>query len=398
MVVDQIGLDGELLHDVDTTLTHAEKVELLVGVLPGAVVMRYEGARVVRVENQVILFAQVTHLGNPWPGFKKRIQIPRAWIDVHSAARSDGLIPKFVGIYHYAGVTVFVDFDPHTYVTRKANNSAAHVATNDLFQAQTRGIFSRIDRNGNRLTSVRADRFAEYLLVGLTDSNSYVEVFESFNLDFFDGAWIEAMNAGEEMCEATWPDRFQAEWPGFYLEFRVDEFLRRTHAGSAVAFQKVKRKGSFDFDLVFMGPQGIALYGDLKASDAKTNVAPGNDASDLARCVEQFGRFWYVIFEHETLYSRDQGNLPVMRWNEWRRSKGYVAKGPYNPLSYATRFKSEVRFVRMKILEVNRANAEIVLGVFNQGRQPSGADRAVKVMINKRNIDNFLIYAEDIED
>jgi hypothetical protein len=396
--VDQIGPDGTLLHEVDTTLTPAAKRDLLIQALPGAVDTRFAGARVVRFEDQVILYAQVTHLGNPWPEFKKRIQIPRRWVEVYSAARVEGLEPRFVGIYHHAGVTIFVDFDPSTYVTRKANNSAAHVATNDLFQAQTKGVFTRIDRNGNQLTSVRADRFAEYLLVGLKDSNPYVEAFEHFNLEFFDNKWIDSIRAGEEMCAALWPDRFQAEWPGFYLEFRVDSFVRRSLEGSFVTFQKDKTKGRFDFDLVFKGPQGVRFYGDLKASDAKTSVAPGNDAADLARCVAKYGRFWYVIFEHETRYSRDNGNVPVIAWNEWRRSRGYVRKGDYDPLSYAKRFKSEVRFVRMKILEVNSANANIVLGVFNQGRQPSGAERAVKVMINKRNIDNFLIYAEDIDD
>ena len=35
-----------------------------------------------------------------------------------------------------------------------------------------------------------------------------------------------------------------------------------------------------------------------------------------------------------------------------------------------------------------------VLGDFAQGKQPDGADRALKVMIKKKNIDNFLIYSE----
>lgn len=398
VVVDQIGSDGELLHDIDTTLTPAEKIALLLQALPDGVVERYAGARVVRIEDQVILYAQVTHLGNPWPEFKKRIQIPHRWISVYAAARADGLVPRFIGIYHYRGVTIFVDFDPHTYVRRKANNSAAHVATNDLFQAQTRGFFTRTDRNGNRLTSVRADLFDEYLLVGLKDSNPHVEVFEQFNLEFFDGRWIQAIPAGAEMYEAKWPDRFQGEWPGFYLEYRVDEFLRRTRNDRSVAFQKVKFKGEFDYDLVFKRHETVAFLGDLKASDETKDVAPGNDAADLARCIESYGRFWYVIYEHATTYSRDQGDVPVMEWNEWRRSKGHNQRKVYDPLSYARRFKASVRFSHMRILEVNQANADIVLGAFNQGRQPSGEARAVKVMINKRNIDNFLIYSEGLED
>lgn len=396
VVVDQIGPSGELLHDVDTTLTPAEKIDLLIQAVPGASVERYAGAQVVRIDNQVILYAQVTHLGNPWPEFKKRIQIPHRWISVYTAARADGLVPRFIGIYHYDGVTIFVDFDPYTYVQRKANNSAAHVATNDLFQAQTRGIFTRTDRNGNHLTSVRADLFADYLTHGLRESNPYVDVFESFNAEFLNGVWVDPIRAVEEMYVANWPDTFQAEWAGFYLEFRIDEFLKRTHADGLVGFQKVKRRGEFDYDLVFQGPQGGEFFGDLKASDEAADVAPGNDAADLARCIEQYGRFWYVIYEHATQYSRDQGDVPVVRWNEWRRSMGHNQRKEYNPLSYARRFKAGVSFLRMKILEVNSANFHVVLADFNQGRQPNGGARAVKVMINKRNIDNFLIYAQDV--
>lgn len=43
--------------------------------LPGAVTDVMAGVRVIRYRDQVILKKQVTHLGKPWPGFKKRIQI-----------------------------------------------------------------------------------------------------------------------------------------------------------------------------------------------------------------------------------------------------------------------------------------------------------------------------------
>ena len=397
VVVDQIGPRGELLQGVDTTLSPTEKFELLVDVLPGAVVERYSGVRVARLRDQIISLAQVTHLGNPWPGFKKRIQIPPNWVGVYERARADGLVPRFVGSYHYGDVTIFVDFDPGPYVRRKANNSAAHVATNDLFQAQTQGVFTRTDRNGNRLTSVRADLFADYLLGGLREENPYLEVFEGFNAEFLTGARLDAMDAVVEMHAFEWPDAFQGEWAGFYLEYRVDEFVRRSGADRLIGFQKAKRSGDFDYDLVFKEPRGIAFYGDLKASNVASNEAPGNDAADLTRCIEQYGRFWYVIYEHQTWHSRNEGDKPVIEWNEWRRSMGHVQRKEYNALSYASKFKSAARFVRMKVLEINSANFHVVLGDFNQGHQPSGADRAVKVMIAKRNIDNFLIYSQDIE-
>lgn len=395
LVVDQIGPDGTLLADVDSTLSERQKNDLLLAALPGATAETYLGERVVRYRDQIILKKQVTHLGNPWPGFKKRIQIPRSWLAVERQARGAGLLTRFIGIYHYGEVTIFVDFDPKTYVQRKANNSAAHVATNDLYQAQTREQFSREDRNGNRLTSIRWDHFARYLLAGY-EPDPRVTVFKYFNSEFITGAELEALVAIKEMRAASWRDTFQGEWPGFYLEYRVDTFLRRDSHTDLVQFQKDKKRGRYDYDLVLASNGDLEFYGDLKSSDVTKRDAPGNDAEDIKRCVAEFGRFWYVIYEHETHHSRDHGNVATVAWNEWKRSVGYQRSKPYDPLSYARRFKQSVRYVSMKILEINEANFHLVLGDFTQGSQPDGASRALKVMINKANIDNFLIYSASV--
>lgn len=394
MVVDQIGVGGTLLQDVDTTLSPSAKIELLLSALPGATVATYTGERVVRFQDQVILTKQVTHLGNPWPAFKKRIQIPKSWLTVEREARADGLGVRFVGVYNYGEVTIFVDFDPATYVLRKANNSAAHVATNDLYQAETLGHFTRVDRNGNRLTSIRADQFAGHLLRGHEQRQPRLDVFHRFNVEFLLDDQIDSLDAVKEMHSASWPDTFQGEWPGFYVEFRLDSFLRNQRFGSLVAYQKVKQQGGFDYDLVFKNGEELEYYGDLKASDVTKHESPGNDADDIRRCIAEYGRFWYVIYEHETKHARNNGHRATIAWNEWKRSVGYQGKKPYDPLSYAKRFKESVRFVKMMILEVNEANFHVVLGDFAQGKQPDGAARALKVMINKRNIDNFLIYTE----
>lgn len=396
VVVDQIGLDGSLLFDVDTTLTNPEKNGLLLAALPGARVETYSGEKVVRFRDQVILKKQVTHLGNPWPGFKKRIQIPKSWLGVAQQARIDGLVVRFMGIYHHHDVTIFVDFDPATYVRRNVNNSAAHVTTNDLYQAQLLGQFRREDRNGNTLTSVRFEELAGYLVDGYA-KDARVEVFEEFNAEFLRGTELEALVAVKEMHAAAWPDTFQGEWPGFYLEHRLDEFLRRKSHTDKVQFQKDKKKGKYDYDLLLCERGALEFYGDLKSSDVTKHESPGNDAADLARCLRDYGRFWYVIYEHETRHARDHGDLATIAWNEWKRSAGYQPRREYNPLSYARRFKMSVRYVSMKILELNPTNFRLVLEDFAQGRQPDGAARALKVMINKKNIDNFLIYSQSIQ-
>ena len=397
-MVDQIGSSGALIEDVDTTLSARAKNELLITALPGATVESYAGEQVVRFQDQIILKKQVTHLGTPWPGFKKRIQVPKSWLEVERHASAANLVTRFVGIYHYRDVTIFVDFDPATYVRRKANNSAAHVATNDLFQAQTLGQFSRVDRNGNRLTSVRTDQFARYLRGARPPMSPRIDVFRRFNAEFLLNNQIRALEAIKQMHTSVFRDRFQAEWPGFYVEYRLDSFLRARRLSHLVQYQKVKQHGEFDYDLVFRLAGEVLYYGDLKASDVTRHESPGNDAENIRRCVAEFGRFWYVIYEHETQHARNNDNLATIAWNEWRRSVGYRGRKPYDPLSYATRFKESVRFVRMMILEVNESNFHVVLGDFAQGKQQSGASRDLKVMISKQNIDNFLIYSESAND
>lgn len=392
--VDQIDELGALVTAPDIVLSNAQKDQLLIEALPGARIERFAGSTVARLDNQVILRKQVTHLGHPWPGFKKRIQIPPGWLHVHREATAAGLRTRFVGIYHHGQVTIFVDFDPRTYVQRRANNSAAHVSTNDLHQAQVLGTFSRTDRGGNVLTSVRADNFEDYLRCGTEREDPRWEVFRSFNEELFSDGFIDALTAVQAMRAARWPDAFQAEWPGFYVEHRLDSFLRTRGHDDLIAYQKVKTPGMYDYDLVFRQSGTIEFYGDLKASDVAQRESPGNDAEDFARCLGEFGRFWYVIYEHETVHARDHGDVATVRWNEWRRSMGHRQRGEFDPLSYARRFKESVRFVRMSILEVNEANRHVVLGDFAQGRQPSGAARALKVMIKKRNIDNFLIHTD----
>lgn len=391
--VEQVGRDGSIVRAPDTRLSTAHKDDLLLAALPGAVRTTYAGVGAVLLGDQVILRKQVTHLGNPWPGFKKRIQIPGSWLEAERRASAEGLKTRFMGIYHHDGVTVFVDFDPTTYVTRKANNSAAHVSTNDLFQAQTLGQFARTDRNGNRLTSIRADQLESYLRRGFTSQQPLIDVFRRFAPELLHRD-LEALDAVKEMHAAAWPDTFQGEWPGFYVEYRLDAFLRREGLTSQVQFQKMKSHGLFDYDLVFRDGQKLLHFGDLKASDVKKSEAPGNDAADIKRCIDEFGRFWYVIYEHETRYARDHGDVATVEWNEWKRSVGYTARKEFDPLSYSRRFKAAVRFVRCSVLEVNPANFAVVLGDFAQGQQPGGAPRALKVMIKKKNIDNFLIYTE----
>ncbi len=399
VAVDQITSGAVLVSDVDTKIFTKDRHDLLVGALPGASIETYGGVNVVRWGDQILLSKQVTYLGTRHPLFKKRIQIPDKWKSVHDRAHSEGLKPRFVGVYHYKDTTIFVDFDPQKYVDRGLNNSSAHVATNDLFQAQTRGQFSREDKNGNRVTCIRLDKFLTYIRSGFEETNPHLDALDLFSREFLDGTKIEALSAVQAMYSAKWPDAFQNEWPGFYVEFRLDAFIHRRNLQNLIVVQKEKRKGAYDFDLRFLDNGITYHYGDLKASDLKAKDAPGNDEAKFRECLNDFDRFWYVIFEHQTWKSRDSGDTATRRWNEWRRNQGHKQRkgGPFDPLSYSSRFKEAVRFDRVRVLEVNSANVNMVLGDFQKGfrqYQGQGNPRKSKVMIRKKDLDNFLVYTK----
>lgn len=392
--VDQLLVTGEVVHDYDRRLTNEEKFGALEAALPGARRTKHAGVNTVQWNDQVILFKQVTHLGHPWESFKKRIQIPKTWLKAYEEIASQGLQARFVGIYMYDGQSIFVDFDPTLYLQRKANNSAAHVATNDLYQALNHGTFERVDKNFNRLTSVRSNLFSEYIsgdFAGATDAR--FSAFEDLNSTLFTDNFIYGLDAVKEMHAAAWPDRFQNEWAGFYLEFSLARQIATDPARYPVEFLKSKIKGSLDFDLRWRAPDSsISFLGDLKASDHKQREALGNDVLSLDEAIRLYGKFWYVIYEHETRHARDFADRATIEWNEWRKAMGHVQRKAYDQLSYHGKYKESVRFINMKVLEVNEANKHLVLGEFNQGVQPSGAARAPKVSIKKAHIENFLIY------
>lgn len=60
-------------------------------------------------------------------------------------------------------------------------------------------------------------------------------------------------------------------------------------------------------------------------------------------------------------------------------------------MSYSDRMKNNIEFTDFKILEINKYNQQY-LSDFNQGKNSNGLPREQKIKIDKKNINNFLIY------
>ena len=335
----------------------------------------------------ILLHRAVHYLGNPHPIFKKRVQLP-SWYksfceDVKRKRLSYDI--RFIGIYHYQGAVVFVDFLKDTYLKKIVHNSSAHIYTNDLFQALTNGVFHKEDSFGNHIYAIRGNKLATYLGGKESGQNILLSLFERFNNGFTFGHWLKVLPTVKEMEKAKWPEWRQTEWPGWYLEYKFNQFTIDNNTSPNIIYtgQSNKRRnaGDFDFDIWFKKAQ---FYGDLKASDISAKEAPGNDQTTFVECINMFGRFWYVIYEHET-----QKDSEANGYKEVRDYNHYMGK---EDLSYAKRLKTGVRFVKMTILELNRINFREALSEFNQGHQPDGSARNPKFMIKKKDIDRFVIF------
>lgn len=346
-----------------------------------------------------LLVRSCTYLGNPHPIYKKRIQLPR-WFNEYTndikSTRPDVDV-RYIGVYHYGDGThgdnvIFVDFKKDTYLGKKGHNSSAHVYTNDLFQAMTYGIFTKEDFFGNTISVIRRDKFAEYLSGHAIQTKSLFDLFREFNNGFTFGQWLKALDVIKEMHLNHWHQWRQAEWAGWFLEYKFNKFTldnditeRMRYVGSSL-----KREGDLDFDVRF---EDENFYGDLKASDIKKSETPGNDKENLVECIYQFDKFWYIIYEHETIKdSASNGYEATKGRNGYIRSVD--SDYDKDEMSYSTRMKSEVKFMRMSIIELNRINFREALIDFHQGRQPDGKARKPKFNINKKVLenDNFVVF------
>lgn len=346
-----------------------------------------------------LLVRACTYLGNPHPVYKKRVQLPQWFNEYTSQITKEypDIDVRYIGVYHYEDKfhgrnIMFIDFKKDTYLRKKGNNSSAHVYTNDLFQAMTYGVFSKEDKNGNTITVVRDDRFEDYLTGSAPSRNNLFDLFRRFNMGFPFGQWLKALDTIKEMHRKEWRQWRQAEWAGWFLEYKFNGFTIENGLTDQMRYvgSSMKRDGDLDFDIRF---DEADFYGDLKASDIAQKLTPGNDQKNLIECIYRFDRFWYVVYEHETVKDSEESGYEATRARN-RYIKSVDSSYSKDELSYHERMKSEVKFLRMSIIELNRVNYRDALTDFCQGRQPDGKARALKFNINKKVLenDNFVVF------
>lgn len=345
----------------------------------------------------VLLTKAITYLGNPHPIFKKRIQLPDWYQDFCKGVQEQNLPYdiRFLGVYHYQDTVLFVDFEKDTYLGRGLHNSSAHVYVNDLFQALTYGVFRKQDKNDNYLTCIRADKILSYLNGESTEQdNNLFELFKRFNSGFTFGQWLKAIDAIREMRDNNWRNWRQTEWAGWFLEYRFDKFTNDSNITDKMRYISQKKEGELDFDIRF---EEADFYGDLKASDISKNEAPGNDQDNLVECIYRYNKFWYVIYEHESIkdsvvgYTASEERERFLHDVDpafYEKLMERREKEPDKVHGKDPKMKNQVKFVKMTIIELNKVNFRDALKIFAQGRQADGHARKPKFSINKATLDN----------
>ena len=381
---EQFDINGKLCLQENQVLSEKELFQRVQEALRNqAVLKKYRGYNVIEYNSPkgiiYLLCANITYLGKPHPLHKKRIQIKRSWQDF--CADNPYADVRFIGIYSNGPLTIFVDFDRTLYMGNKFNNSSAHVSLNDLYQAYKDDYFFKTDANGHKITVMSEKEFKETLDTGKSGTNKDLEFFWNFNKTFPFGKWLTAEDCIKIMRDEGFKEWRQTEWAGWYLEYLVKKQIESGNYEKIVQYVADKKGDEPDFDLRFTS----GFYGDLKASDIDNWEAPGNDLRNVERAIATDGKIWYIIYEYSAIKD-EHFNLRATK------SRMELVGNNSDKLSYARRMKYSVNFVRMSILEINPINSHEALIPFKQGHQPDGSPRNVKVSIDKKNMDNFIIY------
>lgn len=358
---EQIRPDLSLEIAPDQTLTRKEQQQKLKYFLgdDNCEIVEVLGKKVFLYRNgnkqYIILHCAISYLGGngQHPNFKKRMQL-QSWHKEFCLKAKNNNLPydiRLLGIYHYKGVVIFVDFVKDTYLKKKVHNSSAHIYINDLYQALTNGVFHKEDMYGNHIYTIRGNKLINYLDGKEDGQNVLYSLFEKFNNGFTFGQWLKVLPTIKEMQQAKWPEWRQTEWAGWYLEYKFNQFTIDNKTTPLIIYSgqsnKSKADGVFDFDVWFKHHQ---FYGDLKASDINSKEAPGNDQTAFIECINMFGRFWYIIYEHETIKDTEENN-----YDNVRAYNRYMKK---DELSYARRLKTGVKFMKMTILNSTESTIE----------------------------------------
>ena len=340
-----------------------------------------------RDKDYCIFYKNISYLGIPHPIYKKRLQIPSKFKKIYDENRSNNIVTLLLGVYKYKDNILICDFNTKTYINKKSHNSSAHVYSIDLINGERTGMFEKTDIRGNIITVFNKENVKNYLDKKLfNENNTIVEVFDTLD-DFFINMtkqWL-GMEAYYDMIVHNYRNKFQPEWPGFYLEYKLEEYLKENKKEDVITFYQNRRKGEIDLDLRF--PQ-LNFYGDLKAHSISTGGIQGNDYKTIMNLLDN-QNVYYIVANHETEKDKDHDYMVTKYWNSQQNKKDLM--------SYSNKMKYSVRIKSYYVLELNKYNKKYI-DIYHQGKNSDGTPRNPKISISIKNINNFLVHVINFDE
>ena len=387
VIVEQI-LDSTVVEDYAEILTPTETKEIICNSFNGAKINSngYIYGSYMGME-YCILCKNISYLGNPHPIYKKRIQIPEHFINLYKENSKKGIITLLIGVYKYKDTILFCDFDTSKYINNKSHNSSAHIYTIDLLNGFRNGIFKKKDYRDNIITVFDENNINKFLEIKLSASSTTgVEVFDTLD-NFFASMFKEwiGIDCYMEMIENGFNNKFQPEWPGFYLEYKLEKYLEENHKKDIIRYCQNKKNGDIDLDLYF--PK-LGIYGDLKTHSLNSTAIQGNDYETIMSLIENQS-IYYIVCCHETEKDKNHNFVVTEFWNKSQYKTDLH--------SYGNKMKYSVKLKKYYILEINKYNKKY-LKIFNQGKNSDGKPREPKIMIPDKYIENFLVHIVKFDD
>ena len=395
--VEQVDAEGKYVFDYDTSLSPYELFNRISNYFPeitkdedGIIVGEYNDKKYsIRAKN-------VTYLGNPHPLYKKRIQIAEDLQLFYDMSLNKGYKPILLGVYTYKDNHIFCSFNIEDYLDKKSHNSSAHVYSEDIAIATTDNFYQMIDGFNNKITVFDKKGLDAFLEDFFEDTNSDFiveghsnrekggeltsEIINSIE-DYFvseDKEW-NGIECYTEMIEENFHSKFQAEWPGSYLEFSFERYINKKSLTRFIKYYQDRTRGGIDLDLVF--PE-INQFGDLKAHSNHSPGVQGNDWDTVKRLVNNGQHIYYIICEHSTEKDSNHNYVVTEFWNK--------AKNKDDLRSYSDKMKYSVSLKKAYILDINKNNFSY-LSKYKQGLNSNGKPRPPKIMIKEKEYDHFVI-------
>ena len=280
-------------------------------------------------ETTYIIVANITFMGGTdgqHPKDLKRIQYNLTWRDFYETYKNEGRV-LWLGLYSYKDYMVWGLFEPETYILKhngknmisKGGHKAqysCHIFLNDLYMSYDTGCFSKIDKNGNMVGSIRLDFLEHYLNDDLYITNPIIDVVESINKnDIRWNEWIKASDAIPYMKALKNKNGFnqwkQNLWNGWlteaiysnYLSDNPSEFIDYV----ATSKNNLVRNEYKEYGLDLAFPQSpYHFIGDLKAvcfGDGNTFL---NDEAKVKKALEAYKRIWFIIYIHDKKQGKEK--------------------------------------------------------------------------------------------